>query len=172
MFGSFFAGMAMYSSGYETWQPWYAKMVQIVAHQPQGKGGEVADQAGNKVYSTAGAWRRSYCRRPSRLSFDFRAVSAMDNLPLKNICHEFRSRMARLMVQLAAFRVTVGCGWCCLGTAIAIDWWIRFTEHSGGLSFLFVLVAMIAAAEVMLHRSRCEKEVDRSGGADLSRFSG
>ena len=52
LFGSFFAGLAMYSSGYEMWQPWYAKMVEIVAHG-QGKEGDIRDQAGNKVYTTA-----------------------------------------------------------------------------------------------------------------------
>ena len=52
LFGSFFAGLCMYSSGYDTWAPWYGKIVQIVAHQ-QGKNGDVTDQAGNKVYPTA-----------------------------------------------------------------------------------------------------------------------
>jgi hypothetical protein len=52
LFGAFFAGLTMYSSGYEMWQPWYAKTAQIIAHN-QGKDGAVPDQAGNKVYTTA-----------------------------------------------------------------------------------------------------------------------
>lgn len=52
MFGSFFAGLTMYSSGYDLWTPWYTKMVEIIAHLQQ-KDGEVYDQYRNKTYPTA-----------------------------------------------------------------------------------------------------------------------
>ncbi|HUV39342.1 MAG TPA: hypothetical protein VMY39_06990, partial [Planctomycetota bacterium] len=52
MFGSFFAALTMYSSGYETWSPWYHKMVQVIA-KLQKKDGEVYDLSNNRMYPTA-----------------------------------------------------------------------------------------------------------------------
>jgi hypothetical protein len=51
-FGSFFAGVAMYSSGKDVWQPWFGKTVQVFAHC-QRKDGSLSDQTGNQVYPTA-----------------------------------------------------------------------------------------------------------------------
>jgi hypothetical protein len=52
MFGSFFAALTMYSSGYDTWEAWYRKMVAVIEKLQQ-KGGEVRDLSKNRVYTTA-----------------------------------------------------------------------------------------------------------------------
>ena len=52
MFGSFFAALTMYSSGYNMWSPWYRKMVRIIV-KLQKKDGEVYDLSNNRMYPTA-----------------------------------------------------------------------------------------------------------------------
>ncbi len=52
LFGSFFASLAIYSTGSETWDNWYAKMVKVMAKLQQ-KTGEMYDKEGNKIYTTA-----------------------------------------------------------------------------------------------------------------------
>jgi hypothetical protein len=52
LFGSFFAALTMYSSGYDTWAPWYGKIVAVIESQ-QDKDGSVPDLAKNRVYTTA-----------------------------------------------------------------------------------------------------------------------
>ena len=52
MSGAFFASLALYASGYESWSKWYTKFVQIVAHV-QKPTGQLSDLRGNQVYPTA-----------------------------------------------------------------------------------------------------------------------
>jgi len=52
MFGSFFAALTIYSSGYDLWRPWYTKMVRVIASKQQ-PDGDVPDRPASKVYPTA-----------------------------------------------------------------------------------------------------------------------
>ena len=51
-FGSFYAGLAMYTCGDEYWIPWYQKAIQVLATM-QRKDGEFFDKTDNTVYTTA-----------------------------------------------------------------------------------------------------------------------